>query len=242
MSMSTYVTAVSLAFAALLTGCAAGTDAARSAPASGLAPSPHPSQWPCLNGMHATVIGVPGTSPVLNLAVVGSGDRAVVFSDESDADLCSWLPYARMLAGDGLRVVLYDYALGPRDDLAHVTGYLRAQGTHAIALVGASEGAKASIVAGTSQRVQAVVSLSAEDALSGLPVAPYARRLAVPTLYVSAADDPYGAASATRAFYKLAPATAKQLVIVPGTAHGTALLARPALARDVTAFIQRHDR
>jgi hypothetical protein len=111
------------------------------------------SQWPCLNGTNATVVAVPGTSPVLNLAVVGSGNRAVVFSDESDADLCSWLPYARTLAGDGLRVVLYDYSLGPGDDLAHVTGYLRA---HA--------------------------------------------------------------------------------------AHGTALLARPPLARDITAFIQRHDR
>jgi pimeloyl-ACP methyl ester carboxylesterase len=69
-----------------------------------------------------------------------------------------------------------------------------------------------------------------------------ARRLAVPTLYTSAAVDPYGATSATQTFYKIAPAPAKQLVIVPGTAHGTALLARPALARDITAFLKRHDR
>jgi len=53
---------------------------------------------------------------------------------------------------------------------------------------------------------------------------------------------PYGAASATRTSYKIAPAPAKQLVIVPGAAHGTALLARPAIARDITAFLQRHDR
>jgi pimeloyl-ACP methyl ester carboxylesterase len=80
------------------------------------------------------------------------------------------------------------------------------------------------------------------SALQGVPVAPYARKLAIPTFYASAADDPYGAASATRTFYKVAPATAKQLMIVPGAAHGTALLASPALARDVTTFIQQHDR
>jgi pimeloyl-ACP methyl ester carboxylesterase len=233
MSISTYIIGVSLAFTALLAGCASSTDA-RSTPSS--------SPWPCLNGTHTTVVVVPGTSPVLDIAVAGSGDRAVVFSDESDKDLCSWLPYARMLAADGFRVALYDYALAPRDDLAHVTGYLRAHGTHAIALVGASEGAKASIVVGSTLRVQAVVSLSAEDALQGVPVAPYARKLAVPTFYASAADDAYGAASATRTFYKVAPATAKQLMIVPGAAHGTALLASPALARDVTTFIQQHDR
>lgn len=238
---------MSVAVAALLAGCAGGTDARTAStgrsPDARSTPSPQPtSQWPCLNGTGATVVRVPGTSPVLAIAVIGSGDRAVVFSNESDADLCSWLPYARTLAGAGLRVVLYDYALGPRDDLEQVTGYLRAHGTHAIALLGASEGAKASIVAGTGLRVQAVVSLSAEQALSGAPVAPYARQLAAPTLYVSAAADPYGAASATRTFYKISPAPAKQLVIVAGAAHGTALLARPAIARDITAFLQRHDR
>jgi hypothetical protein len=60
------------------------------------------------------------------------------------------------------------------------------------------------------------------SALQGVPVAPYARKLAIPTFYASA--------------------TAKQLVIVPGAAHGTALLASSALAQDVTTFIQRHDR
>ena len=165
MSISTYIIGMSLAFTALLAGCASSTDARST-------PSPSPWPWPCLNGTRTTLVGVPGTSPVLDIAVAGSGDRAVVFSDESDKDLCSWLPYARMLAADGFRVVVYDYALGPRDDLAHVTGYLRAHGAHAIAFVGASEGAKASIVAGTTLRVPAVVSLSAEDALQGVPVAP----------------------------------------------------------------------
>src|SRR5262249_28828048 len=53
---------------------------------------------------------------------------------------------------------------------------------------------------------------------------------------------PVRAASATRTFYNVASATARQLVIVPGAAHGTALLASPALARDITTFIQHHDR
>ena len=48
-------------------------------------------------------------------------------------------------------------------------------------LVGASEGAKTSIVVGATVTppVQAVVSLSAEDTLQGVPVAPYAAKLKV---------------------------------------------------------------
>jgi pimeloyl-ACP methyl ester carboxylesterase len=85
-----------------------------------------------------------------------------------------------------------------------------------------------------------VVSLSAESTLAGMPVAPHAARLAAPALFVTASGDLFGAASATRAFYRSCPAPAKRLVVVPGTAHGTALLASGAVARDVTAFLERN--
>ena len=38
-------------------------------------------------------------------AVLGSGMTGVVLSNESDRQLCSWVPFARILAGHGLRVL-----------------------------------------------------------------------------------------------------------------------------------------
>jgi pimeloyl-ACP methyl ester carboxylesterase len=207
--------------------------------------SPAPSatnalaQWPCLAGTGATPLTVART-PALTAAALGSGSRAVVFVNESDQDLCSWLAYAKTLTG--YRVVLYDYAGTPQGDVARVGGYLRAHGASAVGFVGASQGAKAAIIAAAASHPQAVVSLSAEAALQGTAVAPYAAELTAPALFVTATGDEYGAATATPGFEKAAPARAKRLVVVPGTAHGTALLAQPAIARDVTQFLARYDR
>jgi pimeloyl-ACP methyl ester carboxylesterase len=112
-----------------------------------------------------------------------------------------------------------------------------------VALIGASEGAKTSIVDGAtvSPPVQAVVSLSAEAALQGVAVAPYAAKLRVPTMFVTAAHDAYGATSATTGFYRAAPARTKRLVTVPGSAHGTALLRSAAVTTAVLAFVVAHD-
>jgi len=199
------------------------------------------ASWPCLAGVDATAVQLPG-KPALTVATLGSGRRTVVLVNQSDQNLCSWLGYAKTLVGAGLRVVLYDYVTAPADDLLRVSGYLRAHGTSVFAFVGASQGAKAAIIAAVTVHPRAVVSLSAENALQGTAVAPYAARLTAPTLFVTSADDPYGATAATRGFDKAAPTKLKQLVVVPGAAHGTALLADPAIAREVTTFLDRYDR
>lgn len=198
--------------------------------------------WPCLAGTGARQATGPATIPI-NIALMGSGPRTVVFSDQSDEDLCAWLPFARRLVRVGFRVALFDYLNAPADDLHAVATYLRAHAATTVALVGASEGAKASIITAASLRPRpnAVVSLSAESMLRGTPVAPAAARLNCPTLFVTAANDPYGAAAATPGFYRSAPAKIKQLVIVPGSAHGTALLSTTSVADTVVSFLQRHD-
>lgn len=109
-----------------------------------------------------------------------------------------------------------------------------------MALVAASQGSNGSIIAATS--VDAVVSLSTEDALAGVAVARCAARLTPPTLFVTSMQDAYGSTSATRGFYRSCPAKAKRLVVVAGSAHGTALLAEPAVAREVTTFLEQRDR
>lgn len=111
-----------------------------------------------------------------------------------------------------------------------------------MALVAASQGSNGSIIAATSVDPDAVVSLSTEDALAGVAVARCAARLTPPTLFVTSMQDAYGSTSATRGFYRSCPAKAKRLVVVAGSAHGTALLAEPAVAREVTTFLEQRDR
>ena len=198
-------------------------------------------EWPCLAGSSARQVTL-ATSPILDFAVLGTGSRAVVLSNESDQELCSWLSYAKTLAGAGLQVALYDYVGGPRNDIAKVVGYLRGHGAKAVALMGASEGAKGSIIEASAVHPQALVSLSAENLLSGVAVAPHAATLHAPTMYVTASDDPYNATVATKGYYKSSPAAVKRLIVVPGTAHGTALLGTASVTREITKFLLAYDR
>lgn len=199
--------------------------------------------WPCLANLHATAVVVPGTID-LTLALVGRGRRVVILSNQSDQDLCSWLPLAQRMAGRGLEVALYDYVASPRADLGRAITYVRSHGATAVTLLGASEGAKTSIIEGATVTplVQAVVSLSAEDALQGVAVGPYAAKLQVPTLLLTAAQDAYGSTSATKRYYRTAATRTKRLVVVPGTAHGTALLNSASVTAALLDFVDAHDR
>lgn len=232
--------AILLAF--LVGGCGSGGPAAhrvRTSPAA-LTPAPEPAgiAWPCRSHARPDGIAAPPSAPI-PIYELGSGPHTVVLSNQSDENLCSWLPFADMLARRGFRVVLYDYSSGPTTDLPALVGYLRAQGSSTVTLIGSSEGAKGSIVAGSTLTPQpdAVVSLSAESSLRGVDVAPSAARLHCATLFVTAADDPYGAATATRGFFTHSPSKHKKLIVVPGAAHGTALLADDAVVSAITRFV-----
>jgi pimeloyl-ACP methyl ester carboxylesterase len=231
----------------LAAACGSGSGPSTSPSSAPSAPSTHAAgplaPWPCLANIRAATAAVPGT-PDLTLALIGTGPRVVILSNQSDEDLCSWLPLAQRLVGRGLKVALYDYVTSPRADLGRAIAYLRSHGATAVSLVGASQGAKTSIIEGATVAppVQAVVSLSAEDVLQGVAVAPYAAQLRVPTLFLTAAQDAYGSTSATTDYYRAAPAPTKRLVVVTGTAHGTALLKSASVTAAVLDFVDAHDR
>jgi pimeloyl-ACP methyl ester carboxylesterase len=173
------------------------------------------------------------------LVMLGKGSETVVLSNESDEDLCSWLGFARRLAAAGYLVVLWDYGGDPPvTELIAVVAALRAAGDGPIILMGASEGAKASLVAAVQIRPAplAVVSLSAEAALRGTPVAPTVRHLPCPALLVTSANDPYGSAPAAATFMAEAPRGRAVLYAIPGDAHGTALLTGTVDTR-ITRFL-----
>ena len=222
-------------------GAAPGTAAAAHTPRRAAVPAPLArAGWKCLASARPVLATVPAALPV---AILGSSQRAVVLSDESDENACSWLSLATTLAARGYRVILYDYTGDPRTNLTSIVAYVRGTGARTIALVGASEGAKTSIVvaAGLSPPPDAVVSLSAEEVLQGTLVAPYAGKLRSATLFVTAQDDPYGAEPASAAYYRSAPAATKQLLVRPGIEHGTELLSDPVVREALIDFLASHD-
>lgn len=221
--------------------CASGHQAA--GPASRpAAPTGSPPLDGCFTAARGTTETVPDArGATLTLGIVGTGPRVVVLSNESDEDLCSWLPFSAKLAAAGYRVVLWDYGgNAPSDELAAVVRSLRRSGAIRLALVGASEGAKASLVAAAriTPRVQGVVSLSAEFTLPpAITVVDSVRHLRAPLLLVTADQDLFGSAQAARQFLTADPARGKHLVTVPGTDHGTALLAGRSAATTLPAIL-----
>lgn len=187
----------------------------------------------CLPVRAARVLDASAPGETLPVAVLGTGAVTIVLSEQSDELLCSWLPFAHHLTARGFRVALWDFGGDdPVAELTSVVAALRTTGDGKEILAGASEGAKASLIAATRLRSPplGVLSLSAELELRGTPVAPAVHRLPCPALLITAIDDPYGAADAAHTFVGTAPPGRVQLITIPGSDHGTALLAGPSSA------------
>ena len=177
----------------------------------------------------------------------GAGSIGVVFANESGNIACGWLPYARDLARHGVRALLFDYALAEREDeVLAAAERLRKQGARRVVIVGASIGGRAVVTAGAKARrgqIDAVVSLSGERVLGGQrDIIVDARRLRVPTLWVSSTGDGYtNFAAQTRQLYRAARGHAQpdRLLVVGGDDHGWDLLKGSQARRVVPAAARR---
>jgi pimeloyl-ACP methyl ester carboxylesterase len=219
-----------------------------SAVQAGPAASAPPGLDGCLPAARSQVVTVPvpGLDGPLTAVITGTGHRTVVLSNESDENLCSWRPLTQRLTALGYRVVLWDYGGSePAAELLALARWIRRPGATRIVLMGASEGAKASLVAAArlGHEVRGVVSLSAEMVLlPDIEVARSVARLRCRLLLVTSAQDPYGSAQAASEFLAAAPGRDKRLVRVHGADHGTALLsgsAAPTVLPAVLAFLRR---
>src|SRR5689334_7604165 len=103
----------------------------------------------CVRGGPATaIVTVRAGGERFAAAVLGRGPTGVVLANESDLDLCAWLPFAQTLSRQGVRVLVFDYASeAPQSEVAAAARWLRTGGATRVVLGGASEGAKAAIVA-----------------------------------------------------------------------------------------------
>lgn len=188
--------------------------------------------------------------------VLGTGHTGIVLAHEASADLCYYAAVAMELAGQGYRVLAFDFngngssGLTARtfdDDVAEAAGFLRTDGAAKIVLVGASMGGTAVLVAATqiTPPVVGVVSLSAPFAMTGvsLSVLETAPKLTVPVLYLCGTGD----ARFAEAAQLMSDATTKspdsKLVLVNESGHGVRIInpgtnevARAAFA----AFLKRN--
>jgi pimeloyl-ACP methyl ester carboxylesterase len=209
---------------------------------------------------HARVVRLRASDRARLLGVsLGSGRIGMALGHESDGTLCNWMPFARVLMRNGYRVLAFDFrgwgsspgvgsARRARLDLdfAAAAARLRKLGAEKIVFAGASLGANAALAAATevTPRVSAVISLSAADStfssrLDGNATVP---KLTVPVLFMVAEGDS-GFADDARKLYEQTLAVDKQLLIVPGGAHGTFMLRGAAGAGPRAAvldFVRAH--
>jgi dienelactone hydrolase len=220
----------------------------------------------------ATLVGftaADGTS--LDGVLVGRGRAGVVLVHEYPADLCGFWPFANYLAKRGLRAFAIDLRCFGRsacpqgdakgrvvDDIAAAVAELHRRGVTRVALVGASMGGAAVLIAATRVRppVAAVVSLSGEadptNLVGGIPLDAGAavKRLKVPAMLVVATGDRYAPVGETRAMYRAVTARDKELLVLSGPSfdgrHGWDLVTAAAagqptsVAAKVAAFLTAH--
>jgi pimeloyl-ACP methyl ester carboxylesterase len=206
----------------------------------------------CLRpGPGVAMVKVPAPGEQLPAVVLGRGGATgVVFANQSASVACGWLPYARAVARDGVRSLVFDYGAASREDeILAAAKWLRAHGARRVVLVGASIGGRSVVTAAARARpgtVDAVVSLSGERILGAQrDIIVDARRLRLPALWVSSENDGYtNFAQETRQLYRAARRHARpdRLLVVGGDDHGIDLLTGPQARRvvpAVTRFIRR---
>lgn len=171
-------------------------------------------------------------------ALLGTGRVGLVAGHEVNGDLCNWVPFARVLAARGFRVLAIDFrtygnsghgtsATSGRFDRDYLGGaaYLRSHGVGKVFLAGASMGGTAAIVAASeSPAVAGVISLSGPASFGRLDAAVAIRTLTRPTFLVAGEYDS-GFVDDARALYAASPARDKHLdVVARSNIHGTELL------------------
>ncbi len=173
--------------------------------------------------------------------VFGEGATAVVLSHMRPADQRSWFDLAVRLADSGYLVLTYNfrgYCPGGPDggcsegqtdigalwrDVRGAIGFVRSRGATSVALVGASMGGTASIVAASGADVVAVITLSAPASIDGLVVdADVLAEVRAAKLFIAGVGDAPYAADA-EALFTIAPQP-KRVEILPSDDHGTDLL------------------
>jgi pimeloyl-ACP methyl ester carboxylesterase len=169
----------------------------------------------------------------LDAAVFGKGPVGIVLAHARDGSLCNWSSIAPELAGEGFRVLIFDFGAPATvaQDMHAATEEIRGQGAKRIVLGGASLGGTVALMTAVRTRnVVGAFSLSAPALYGNTEGLPAVRRIRAPVLFVAAEDDGNFADDARR-LYRAAASRDKELLIVAGSEHGTALYGGPEAER-----------
>jgi pimeloyl-ACP methyl ester carboxylesterase len=169
-------------------------------------------------------------------------DAGVVLAHMAPADQRSWFAFAERLASDGYRVLTFDFrghcpggdggcSQGERQvaeiwrDVVGAIETLRDEGVTRVALVGASMGGTASLVAASQEGVDAdaVITLSAPTSFEGLQATPeVVSRVVAAKLFLAGHEDA-GAAAAAQSLYDQSVQPKRVTILTTGD-HGTDIL------------------
>jgi pimeloyl-ACP methyl ester carboxylesterase len=184
----------------------------------------------------------------------GQGKTMVICSHQNQSSLADWrgsgIP--ERLAALGYQVLLYNFrGFGGSDgdidttmldvDLTAAVNYAHQQGATKIVLMGASMGGTASLNVATTQKVEALISLSSPQAIGVNVTDADLKKMTVPKLFIASEDDePY--VSDIKHMHDIS-ADPKEMYIYPGSNHGVAILGSDsgdAPALRILHFIQQY--
>jgi len=188
----------------------------------------------------------------------GEGQMAVILAHQGTphADQRTWASFAHLLAERGIATLAFDFRGWGRSegtflakdlwkDVQAATQFLRGRGYSRIVCAGASMGGTACMYAARYEEYTGLIVLA-----SGMTAgsSKYALRLteediaslAPPKLFITAEDD-YGVINDIKRMAELAPAP-KELVLLPGSKHGTDLFATDAGEKLTTSMLDFLDR
>jgi len=174
----------------------------------------------------------------------GPDDAAagVALAHGLSGDQSDWFVFADRLAGEGYRVLTFNFrgycpgdeagcSEGDRDiastpdDVRAAVAELRAQGARRIAVVGSSMGGTAALIAAAAEGddLEAVITLSAPTSIDALAAGPdVLERIRAATLFLAGTGD-VTAAQAAEAFFN-ASAQPNRYLLLTTDDHGTAML------------------
>jgi pimeloyl-ACP methyl ester carboxylesterase len=196
---------------------------------------------------------------VLAGAVYGRGSRGVVLAPESGGSHCGWLGFVRPLVAAGYHVLAYDLrgrgqspSLGRDDpvrydlDVVGAVRELRRLGARTVVAGGASLGGASVLAAGPelTRIATGIMDFSGEPELANADAA--LPHLTLPLLVVGSRTDAYADAKTSRHVIAAAGSKDKQLLLLPGGAHGWDLVEgdpnAPHARSVVLRWLARHDR
>ncbi|BCJ26924.1 dienelactone hydrolase family protein [Actinocatenispora sera] len=230
-------TGILLVTVALLAGCGTASGDGGPSRSPRAAPSPKVS-CPEAGGRRISFGADHATGPLY-----GSGSSGVVLVNQSDLDWCGWFPLPKAIAGKGRMYLGFDTAKdGTVADIGNAVAELRRRGAKHVVVVGASAGARDSLVAASkiTPRVDAVIALSPERRDYVLAAVP---KLRVPTLIASARQDSWVPAADAKAIAAAVPARYRHQALIDGSRHGIDMAtydAPKSVLRTISAFFARY--